>query len=47
MKIVQHLIETRTEARQRTNVVHCGRGIYLSVYFIIKLCLFVYKTENP
>ena len=36
------IIGIRTETRQRINVVHCGRGIYLSVFFlylIIKFCL--------
>ena len=42
-KLIQY-IGIRREARQRINAVQCSRVIYLSLYLIIKLCLFVQRT---
>ena len=38
---VYHWNQSRNEAEK--NAVHCSRGIYLSVYLVVKLCLLVQK----
>ena len=40
-KLVQYIIGIRIETRQKINLVHCSRGIYLTFFIFIKLCLLV------